>query len=126
MPAPRYVELLKCPHCGNLIQHQKWSVHSRTCLYDPAIREVVRKLLDDGTGRAIMRREYERLENTPVSADFIYRTFGGWDAATDAMGLARAPKTPRRVDALNRPLSDDERHCCMRRLVNEEAWYPSK
>ena len=126
MPAPKHPTMLKCQHCGNLVQSQKWGVHERTCLHDPAVMEVVRRFVDDGNGRAIMRREYERLEETPVSGDFIYRTFGSWDAATDAMGLKRAPKTARRLDMLNGPLTDEERHCCARRYELEAAPYISE
>ena len=114
----------RCPHCGEFYDDFHYATHRRTCLQDPDILDAIRRLADDGTGRAINRAAYRELPDKPVSDDHIARTFGSWREAMQRLGLLPPPR--QRNDPLNAPLSDAERFACRRRYDVECAYYPSK
>ena len=116
--------LERCPHCGEYWNANHYATHRRTCLRDHDILAAIRQTADDGTGRAIGRIEYRNLADKPVGDDHIARTFGTWNAAMAHLGLL--PPLRRRNDPLNMPLTDEERHVCIRRYEAEYAYYPSK
>ena len=118
------IRLERCPHCGEYWKATHYTTHRRTCLKDPDLLDAIRRMCDDGTGRAIQRTQYREIPDTPVSDDHIARTFGSWNAAMKRLGLL--PPLRRRYDPLNAPLTDEERHTCMRRYEAEYAYYPSK
>jgi len=117
--------IVRCQFCGAPKYEGHVERHEAACLDNPAVLEELRRLLDDGTGRSIRRRDYLELPDTkPASDKRIADRFHSWDNLARALGLRVADKAPK--VGINAPLTDDERFCCQRRLAVERGYYPSK
>lgn len=121
------MNIYHCRYCHQPFTATTITRHEDVCFEDPSLIEALRRIIDDGTGRAISRVNYRRLANRPVSDDHLARTLGGWDAVAEFLGLAKPfREIGRKRTGLNAPLTDAERHCCTLRMAAEQAYYPSK
>lgn len=121
------INVYRCRYCNEPFNSTNILRHEDVCFENERFLTELRRIIDDGTGRAMSRVTYRRLAVRPVSDDHLSRTFGGWDAVAEFLGLAKPfREIGRKRTGLNAPLTDAERHCCTLRMAAEQAYYPSK
>lgn len=86
-----------CPHCGRLINSRGWSRHEQKCAMNPAIRQRLLTIIDDGYGRLRKARDYDRMRRAshpdlPCSHALISAFGDSWDSVAACPGRPALPR----------------------------------
>lgn len=79
-----------CQHCGNVYAVATHAKHEPRCAQNPAVRELTRRLLDDGNGIIVSSTHYRRVSigTLAISAPTLRELYGRWADVARAFGLA--------------------------------------